>query len=398
LGTRLVVAGAVLSFAVGATGLWAYGCSIYDESLLLPGDDSGSDAPRADAPPPPADASDAPAADPCMPVLPPARPTADDGAGDAGVVVAAIHTLDLGIDSDGGAPPPLGYDLDNVCTCFVYPSGPGPESCKPRVAGSTHCDEKGGRDNSGGELLQQFAQVSNMLFSQDSINSKLNAGNYGLLVRVRGYNGGANDTSVEVDMFISDGITPLADGGMGTPAWDGTDVWTLDSASVIGVTGGIGAIPNYFDTNAYVSNHVLVASVDFPLTLGASGQSNVVTLDLTGSVLSATLVPQGGTFALSNGILAGRWTTSKLLASFAAVTDPFTNQPICPGEPLYTNLKPMICKAADILGDPTVSDPTKLCDALSIGMGFTSEPAILGDVTTAAPRKVGCDSGPDDCQ
>jgi hypothetical protein len=393
-GTRLFAAASLFTCAATAVG---YGCSIYDSSLLLPATDGAVDTPASEAPPP-VDASDAPTPDPCMPEYPPPRPTTNDGAGDAGVVVAAIHALDLGIESDGGAPPPLGYDLDKVCTCFSYASGPGRESCAPRVTGATHCDEKAGRDNSGGELLQQFAQVSNGLFSQDAINQRIDAGNYGLLIRVKNYNGGANDTAVEVDIFVSDGIAPLGDGAPGTPAWDGTDTWTLDSASVIGNTGGVDAIPNYFDTSAYVSNHVLVASVDFPLSLGAAGANNVVTLDLTGSVLTATLVPQGNTFALQDGVLAGRWATGKLLGSFGAVGDPFSgNKPMCPGDTLYDSIKPMICKAADIFADPTQADAAAECNALSIGMAFTSAPVSLGDIVTRPVSPPRCDGGPDDC-
>src|SRR5437762_2717572 len=125
--------------AVCAAGALAWtNCSVYDASLLVAGgadgggDDAGSDSPPGD------DAG-------CLFARPPPKPASDDGNGDTEFIVA-LHTLDFGATLDGGALGGRGYDLDSVCTC------PGPESCKPWPGAKDHCDDDGGRDNSGGQL------------------------------------------------------------------------------------------------------------------------------------------------------------------------------------------------------------------------------------------------------
>ena len=337
----------------------------------------------------------------CNSAFPPPRPTVEDGTLDL-EIDTALRSLDLGVVLDGGTPPIYGYDLDHVCTCFGTP--PGPESCKARVVGATHCDEPNGRDNSAGELLRTFTEVTNGAFDPTSINTRVNQGAYGLVLRLRHYNGGMNDQAVELAVFVSNG-TPLV-GDSATPpapAWDGKDSWTLDSDSVVGMQpqpdGGMLDVPSFVDVNAYVAGGVLVASVDFPLTLGG-GNSGVLTLQLTGSAITANVVAQGSSYRLDNGVLAGRWATAKLLASLGATSNPLPPGGfICPGTAFYNTVKSYICKGADIFVDPTATDPTQPCDAISIGMGFTAYPAVLGPVTSKGAHALNCDAGipPDDC-
>jgi hypothetical protein len=373
--------------AVLAGGSWN-ACSVYDSSLLLPLPvEAGADA----------DVDGSSDVDGGCGVHAPSRPTLEDGTANLDLVWA-VRALDIGVrlGADAAPPPdpPLGLDLDNVCTC------PGPESCKARAGASSHCDDLGGRDNSGSRLLKNFAQVSQGIFNQDQINQRIANGEFSLLVHVRGYNGGANDAKVELSIFISQG-TPFDDGGATrpTPKWNGADVWIVDSASVFGGANDAGVIiPNYVDTEAFVADHVLVASVDFPLTLG-SGGNGILTLELTGSVVTARLVPDGNTFRLEQADLAGRWATSKLLRAVSALHDPVNpGEYVCPGSQTYQNIKALICRAADIVADSKQTDMTQSCDALSIGIGFIAGPAKLGPVQPRQPTISTCpDSGPDDC-
>jgi hypothetical protein len=373
-----------LLLALVAAVVWA-ACSIYDTSLLLPANDAGADP---DAGP------DGPA-DLCPHARAPSRPTTEDGTGEI-EVTTAVRTLDMGLAKDGGTPSGLSFDLDGICTC------PGPESCKPRVVGVQHCDDDAGRDNSGGDLVRRFSIVSAGALSQESINARINDGDYGLVIRVSGYNGKANDKQVVVAVFISNGTPNVpADAGSKKPKWDGTDSWTLDSASVLGGANGERVIPNFVDTNAYVANGVMVASLDFPLSLGNSNSDGTLTLELTGSVITAKLVPERGSYKIEKGQIAGRWAVRKLLAALAALFDPSRpGEHICPGTQSYDDVKALICRGADILGDPLKSDPATPCDALSIGFGFTAYPAKIGPVVQAPAGPPNCpDSGKaDDCQ
>jgi hypothetical protein len=370
------------------------GCSIYDPSLLLPaqqdgGPDAVVEAGGNDASPD--------VIGPCPQVYPPAKPPGDDpsDAGDNQTVIVALHTLDLGIRTDGGASPLYGYDLDHVFTCCDG----GPESCKPPVTGNPpHCDENEGRDNSGGQLLNTLALLDPTQISSDAISQRLEQGAYSLILQIASYNGQANDTQVVAGIYASAGVVTQGDAAPAAK-WDGTDVWTVDESFVLNGADASPILPNHFDAHAYVSGGVLVMQVNFPLSLG-NGTTNPVTISLTGGVITAQIVPVGGgTYKLVNGQVAGRWSAAGVLATASSLQ--FQGNPICPGTSFYKNVKAQICAAADIAADPTQDNTAATCDALSVGFGFTADPANMGSVVATAQQPDYCDGGadaaPDDC-
>ncbi len=378
------VAGA-LFVAAAATGALAHGCSIYDSTLLVAasGDaaaiDGSSDATT--------DASDggAEAAGWCG-VQPPPPTDASDGTQDITFTVA-LHVLDFGAVPDAGVNPMLGYDLDGVCTC------PGAGSCVPYMSGSNVCDEPMGRDNSTDQLLNALASQAGDTFNQDAINNNLNLGYYGLLVRVTKYNGGQNDPQVSVAIFVSDGTRP-DDGGAEpvTPVWDGTDVWTLDEGSVVTGGGDAGtAFPRFVDPNAYVSNGTLVASVNFPLTLGGGSSIGLVTINLQGGFVTATIAPSQGSYELQNGQLVGRWPTGEMLSAISVLS--IDGTPLCPDTALFQYVKGLVCAAADVTSS-TTADASAPCSALSLAAGFSATPALEGAVfAKSAPVSPCADAG-----
>ena len=260
----------VLSTAAAIVGIGAwYGCSIYDSSLLLPGPDEGGaeTGPGTDGGP---DAAPEVSVS-CPETFPPKAPSADDPS-DAGsqTSVTALHTLDLGIVTDGGTPPLFGYDLDDVYTCCDG----GPSSCTPPIAGA-HCDENGGRDNSGGQLISNLAILDPTGFNATTISQRLQQGVYSIIVQLADYNGQPNDTQVVAGLYASDGLDPGPDGGVPVAKWDGSDVWSIDSAFVLsgGDSGPI--VPSHYDAHAYVANGTLVMQVNFPLSLGTGNTGNI---------------------------------------------------------------------------------------------------------------------------
>jgi hypothetical protein len=363
--------------AMTSAGAVVHGCSIYDSTLLVA---ASSDASVTEGGTPDASSDTAPndsGADAgwCG-VQPPPRPAMDDGTQDITFSVA-LHTLDFGATADAGVNPALGYDLDGVCTC------PGPGSCAPYMGGTSVCDEEMGRDNSTGQLLNGLASQAGDTFNQDSINTNIDNGLYGLVVRVTKYNGGQNDTNVSVAIFVSDG-TPVPDGGSTntTPNWNGSDVWTLDSTSVVTGGGMTTAIPRFYDPNAYVAAGTLVASVDFPLTLGGGSGAGLVTINLTGGFVTATIEPGLGSYQLNDGQLVGRWATGELLAAISVLS--LGGGYLCPDTSAFAYVKGLVCNAADVTASPT-ADASSPCSALSLAAGFTAAPAIEGDVITKTP-------------
>ena len=327
---------AALSVAAAAVGVAAwYGCSIYDPSLLLPG---GSEGGTESAPPVEAGVDASPEAAPptCPEIFPPAKPSADDPS-EAGsqAFVAALHTLDLGIRTDGGAAPLFGYDLDDVYTCCDG----GAASCTPPVVAS-HCDELGGRDNSGGELISNLALLDPTQFNSDTISQRLEDGVYSIILQIQDYNGQANDTQVVAALYGSDGLQAEGEAAPPTTKWDGTDVWTIDQSFVLNGADASPILPNHYDAHAYVAGGTLVMQVNFPLSLGTSGTGNI-TISLSGGVLTAQVVPvAGGGYKLTDGEVSGRWTAASVLTAAQSLT--LGGQSICPGTSLYENVKQQI--------------------------------------------------------
>ncbi|HEX7601309.1 MAG TPA: hypothetical protein VF316_06875 [Polyangiaceae bacterium] len=357
--------------ALGATFLGlaiADACSIYDPSLLL------GDAAVPDAAPDTAQGD----ADTCGSARWPARPDKDDPSTKDYEFYEAVMFLDFGV-ADAGVVPVYGFNLDGFCTC------PMPDSCKP--AGSDgggppkHCDDEAGVDNSGGALIRQFSSTAGF-FNQTYINEMLGKGVFGALFRVRGYNGQANDTKVELSVYVSNGTEGIQKGLPTIPQLDGNDKWTIDPASLLGGTipDGGAPVPNTYDLNAYVSNGYLVANLDFPLGIGAGNGEGLVTVELSGSVIVAKLEPYQGVFR-ANGIVGGRWPTTKLLKSIAVLHDPFDyDASLCGTNPTYQALKPKICSYADITKNPVEDGKNAPCDSISIGFKFESTPATFGGV------------------
>jgi hypothetical protein len=363
---------------LGMTCSWA--CSIYDSSLLGDGGaDAAADA-SADAPPEASDAG-------CVRAELPARPAADDPS-DADVeIVFAVRSFVFD-GPDGGAPPLIGYDLDGLCTC------PDPEACVAAQSGATHCDDPGGRDNGGARLLRTFESLSGGdLFSQQVIDDGLDGGAYGMLVRVRNYNGKPNDTQVEVSSFVSDGVAG-PDGGTAPPQWNGNDPWIVDKSGVFG--SGSPIVPLHSDPQGYVSNGVLVGSFDYPLPIGFSTIDRLDVL-LAHGFVTGTLTPSGSGWRIDDGVAGGRWAIGDALSQLAYVHDPANDSNyLCPSTNTYGQIELLLCPSLDITSAPN-APTTTTCDALSFALGFSAESAQLGPVV-AAPRPTTCaDAGPYAC-
>jgi hypothetical protein len=364
---------------LAAVAIWQ-GCAVYDSSLLV--------SPEAGLPESGSDTSVPDGGDGCNHVRWPARPSADDDAAVQNIeFYNALEILNFGT-SDGGNPAAEGFDLDNTCTC------PGPDSCIPFQDAGTQCDYEGGVDNALGALVKEFSGATNF-FDEDYINQGIQGGVFGALFRVRNYNGQANDTNVELSIFVSNGTVGAdTDAGPTIPKFDGTDVWTLDPTSLLGGTiGDAGPSPIVaYDLNAYVSDYTLVGNIsDMPLAIGAATGEGLVTMDLSGALVIAKLAPMGNTFR-ATGFVAGRWETKKLLTAMQVLHDPFDfDASLCGDDAIYQLLKGRICALEDISGN-VLDDPTRTapCDALSLGFGFTSTAATYGNVFAKPDSGGGC--------
>ena len=362
--------------AGAAAGLALLGCGYFlgldSDKDRVPGDDGGNVSESGDV----AAVDGGPDGSACPLATPPPPPAQSDPSDADITVFGVIRTVDLGERLDGGPPPPLyGYDIDSVATCCDA----SPSSCEPHTGANLPaiCDEEGGRDNSGGKMLQKLGSFANGLLDQDTLNAGINAGIYTIAISISRYNGQANDTSVTLSAFTSDGVALDADGGRPPPRWDGTDQWTIDTGSVLSVDDAGHPIPLQYDMNAYVSNWTLVSSINFPLAFG-SGNGTGTRIVLNGALVSGRLVPEKGSFRIDDGQGTGRIKLTNLFDLLHNIT--FNGLYLCPGNMTYEFGKNIICSYADIATDQTLDNTGAPCDAISLSVGFTAYPAQFGSI------------------
>ncbi len=337
-----------------------------DLRVATPASDAGADA-----------GADAEGVDPCRSQGIPTVPTDAAPGGDISVVFA-LRSLDFGID--GGAP--VGLNLDNRCTC------PGPGSC--RALGAVPCDQERGIDNGSRDLLAQVFRLG--VLNQSLINDALQAGYFGALVQVDGWNGEPDDAHVNVQVFASQGFEGPV--GRSQPVFDGNDVWTVDDVSVkTSVDGGPPYVGVAFDNTAFVAGGSLVGTLSFPVIVGSSfGQR--VRINVSDGRLFATIRAEKGTgdagvqYSL-RGILAGRWPASELLGSLASLSDP-TGTPVCGDSGVYRQVKDLVCTSLDIPATGSNDDLGQSCSAVSLGAKFVAVNAKLGSQKPQPDAGGGC--------
>jgi hypothetical protein len=398
---RTLAAGVVLA-ATACACQWILG--IGDDSFSYAAPDAAPDADTASGP------------DLCMHATPPPRPTAEGQ--DIGLVLFAMKKLDISGTRDGGAR--VGYDLDGVCSCDPadHSAKEGGIACTPPPDAASVCDDGGGGiDNAVADLYASNSFFGLQSFT-DTFNSQLRCGRQTLIVFLTGYNGKADDKSVGVALVPSLGIRELhgtvdaagestcdevVDGSPQTfrPHGDVTDLWSMVEGSISSATGR--PPPEAF-LEGWVTNGRLVVdgrsgAKALPFVVGGAR------FDLRTPVLTADIIavdagaPSPPSFALANGVIAGRVATSDFLHFLA--TAPIrlpddTLASLCDPDAglaaLYNTVKGVICSGADLRSAPSEDFSSAPCDAISLALQFEAAPATTGD-RPVPPLEPGCDGG-----
>jgi hypothetical protein len=360
-----------LFVGVGILVAWA-SCAVYDRSLLVDPDGGTSDA-----------AVDGTEGG-CIAAGPPERPTKDDPEVlDGGELTFVVNRFDFAshVDDAGTL---RGYDLDRSCTC------PGTPSC---TSPKPQCDDGAGRDNVGGVQLEKFVSFAPS-FNPDTLNARMAKGVYGLLIRIRNWNGAPNDTSVEVSYYVSKGTDLVGDGGAHVPPkFDGTDVFTVAKASLLG-----GVAPPYIpqpdavDTAAYVRDGVVVAKgTTYHAELHTSDfGTRPIEVTLTNTTVVARLTKTATGYRLDDGMVAGRWPSNKLLTSLSPVYESLSGSFLCADSGVYQAMKGVICSSVDISSAVQNDNTSATCDALSTAIGFTAVPVTFGAAVAGPPIAQPC--------
>jgi hypothetical protein len=304
----------------------------------------------------------------------------------------ALDRIDLGIAPDAGGPAvPAGYNLDKFCT-----GSTGGNSCTTMTNGtaySTYVVDKNadGVDNAGFNLIKYLTTLGSV-FSPESINERLQDGQWSIVAVVGNYGGGPDDTSVTVDVFPAYGLSG-APGNMPV-VFSPSDVWLIDQNAVVpGTQGSI-----YRSATAYVVGGKLVAQLPtLAFTISVADPNPRLTLALNEVYFSADIVPATGStsaYRLTNGVLSGRWATQAFFDAVEPLT--YNGSSVCSQSAVSGLLHTQVCSARDISANGANDNMGKACDAISVGMSFDSYAVDTTAKGTAPTFNVNCgDAG--DC-
>jgi hypothetical protein len=308
------------------------------------------------------------------------------------------------VEAEAGKPA-IGLDLDNACTCLPGGAPGDRQACSNKRSDpptpETTCDGRGGIDNQFSKVLRDPGFRG--FFGNAALADALRIGKLGTLVRLQGYNGSANDSSVRVNLFngvtvsgMSTGTNTDAGADAGAPDASNADAsflprfnpdetWTVDTKYAY--TSGPTEVSSAFAADGWVTQGRLSVAFPAPLvlvfSLATPSGRTPVKFEVAGASLVANVSIEGGTMKLTDGILAGKWPMASALQIAASLISCDKKDVI------YNNVRELLCAAADL------GTQGEACDGISITFGFSGVPAKLG----ALERAIGpsCPSFADDC-
>lgn len=411
-----LVRGSVVAAAVAA-----YACSVYDESLLLPGDAGGGGGSGGST----ASCSFGDCwwtkvtPEGCRSALRPTQADAPRGtpANEEPAIYMAIDRLWLGESHPPGVPTEvqpwetMGMDLDGLCSdpasCLAAPEGQyGCKGVLPQTDGIA-C-----RDNVFGELEPIAAAEPNLGkpfgINENTFNCMIHRGNTSVLARLTGYNGEPNDEKVRVDFYMSPGIdrpdpTVSCCNLDGSTDWQGMAPWLaapafpwrVDEADLEGRPVAPGTLPDsrWNDPSAYVRDgYVVVKLLDGTVIkfIGDNAQYPGFALRILGGTISLKIERKQGTWIGTDGVIAGRLLREDLLAAFTDIG--FCEAAIGAS---WSTLIGYLESSMDVLGSGENVQGAD-CDAMSMAIGFTMREAYPGTPVPVAPT-VSCPTPPTKC-
>lgn len=363
-------------------------CSVFDPSLVeeLEGQDAETpDVPELPDVPASFDVFDAggpPVENGCSGegMIFPTRPSGEDTSGDEQVI--GLHELTL--RQDGGRWRTIGRNLDGLCSLPPVPL----VECQPREEESApQIDGEGGIDNAFGGAFFDLVNATAPELDQTAREASTQ-GTGALVLRVRGYNGEANDPRVEVAVLQSvygfsgtaaetepsahtvvelgayelDGVTRKP-----FPTWDGND-WLFPREE--NFYDGNTETPVVIANDAYVADGVLVVALEDNVPFNFASAAIGISVKLTDARLVVGIGE--GTDMTGRAQLSGRWKVQEMLQSARTLG-------ICPGSPQFEILARRIDTLADVLSRPG-DDNAIPCDAMSAGVEWNIAPARLGSL------------------
>ncbi len=275
----------------------------------------------------------------------------------------AVNTISLG-EADragvksGDAWKSYGYNLDGRITNVTSSTSPDLQRVCKRAAGvaaSVHQDGDQGTDNAFGKeilkLLEPFTSTPSK-----SLNEAIAAGDFTIMLQVIGLTDDPQQTNTALSGKLLVGGAFSEDDSK-QPSFTTADDWPYIQDPQVPISG------------AYINKGVFVngkGGAQVKLSLSISGQSLALTINK--AIISFKHNPAGK--ALDEGTIAGVINTEEFVNGIASVAGRFSTE-LCAGATVE-GIKGSIRSASDMLSDGT-QDPSRSCDGISVGLGFTAK-------------------------
>lgn len=298
-----------------------------------------------------------------LPACPPGKP-----------ISFAVDQMFLGDTDFNGIPNPtngwknFGFDLDNRQSTKTST-----DLCKPAAGGSPAAvfpDGNNGIDNSFGKnvLPMLLGLTSDLSFAN---NQAIIQGEYSYLWSLR--DGDGQECSTTSSFFL---------GGMlgQPPKFDGSDVWPVDASSLFDPMDPNSAKCTFFDTRIQGNFAGALPPAPFEVILKFGGGKMLIPLHL--SMMTVEFSPDRS--SVLRGTLGGVISTEELVKGIAKVAASFDTSFCDPSSPTLQSILNQIRQASDIMMDGS-QDPSQVCDAISIGLGFTMKPVRIDGVMFPPP-------------
>lgn len=277
--------------------------------------------------------------------------------------VFAINTISLGEADRAGnknkdAWKKYGYNLDGRITTVSGATSPDLDRVCKRVQSArptVHQDGDEGIDNSFGKeiltLLDSFTSTPSK-----SLTDAIAKGDFTIMLKVVGLNDEPEQTNTDLSGTLLVG-GKFSEDDSKPPTFTTADDWPYVKDPQVPISG------------AYINKGVFVngtGGAQVKLALSISGQS--LNLTINKAIISFKHNP--GAKSLEEGTIAGVINTQELIDGITAVAGRFSTD-LCSGSTVE-GIKDSIRQASDMMADGN-QDPTKTCDGISVGIGFTAK-------------------------
>jgi hypothetical protein len=248
--------------------------------------------------------------------------------------------------------------------------------CKPlnnAAPKNVYPDGDNGIDNAFGKsVLPIFLAIASG-FSAEA-NAAITAGDTTLILDLKGLGAAADQALLAARIHAGAALGAA-------PKFDGSDCWPVTPEGLTN-PADITSAKAIFPASSVVANHWDSGPTGATVRLQIVFSGGRIHLDVHHAHLTMELAAdhQSATLGQLGGVIA----TADLVAEIKRVAGSF-DPTLCTG-PTIDSILAQMSQASDILQDGT-QDPAKTCDAVSIGLGFTTTALSLGGIAGPSPTE-----------